>query len=107
MVLCGKDMQDALNPMQRLMNDLVALADRERQWPFVVQVPRSRAAEFGALTLLQWREFALGLADAEIEQRLKKGVLAIDEMEIAGVQLTVAGRDDDDCAEVRSLDTYD
>jgi len=93
-------------PIQRLVADLHSLAERERQWPFTVQIPRNRAAEFSSMSAEEWRAFALGMSPAEITERLERGVTALDGVEIAGVRLVVAESEEGDCEEVRSVDDY-
>ncbi len=91
-------------PFQRLIADLDALSIEERQWPYSVQIPRARAAEFCQLEVAEWQRFALDASLEEIQRRRAAGLLALNGLEILGVELCVAEREEDDCRKLRMLD---
>jgi hypothetical protein len=98
------------NPLAILENDIEALAERERRWPVLVQIPRKRARKLMKLTAGKWAEFSRGLmSEKEIEERTQgafypDGEAALSGLYVGGTRIKVASGVGDDCGELVVLE---
>lgn len=98
------------NPLERLKLDIRALAERERKWPILVQVPRNRALDLVGMNAKKWAEGSRGfLSEDEIDDLLsrtaKAGPSALTGLQVGTIRIQVADRMEDDCDELTILES--
>ncbi len=98
------------NPLERLKLDIRALAERERKWPILVQVPRNRALDLVGMNAQKWAEGARGLLtedeiDDILERTFKEGPSALTGLHVGTIRIKVADRMEDDCDELTILES--